>query len=407
MIAKAKAISHGANNIRYITGEASSKKHPEKIVRLQDRFMPEGLDFTGIWQSMQGTVLRYPRRIANSIIRIELSPDKKHTEHFTMQDWRDLWDEFLTEFDKQTIHDKDGKVISKPTHLAESKQTVWLHFDSASGTPHLHAAVCRVSEKGELNNDHHIELRAQRAAEVIARRHGWETAQDIHEKRMSAVADDCFNVLRGMERFYIEDYFSRLERLGYKVVTRKDNKGNFVGYALVLNKCRFKASELSRQLTVARIEATWLKLHSEKNDKANRPQRPSVPFAAKPTRINDKPVAHNRDYTKRMPDTVPYISADGKSKYYIPQSVSDLFNVEFDFTQIINWQELQDIAVKLFIGYLDAATSMQPSSGGGGGSSEAPWSGRKDDEDDIAFARRCVMQAHHRCAPIKRKGLHH
>ena len=30
MIAKAKAISHGINDIRYITGESQHKKHPEK-----------------------------------------------------------------------------------------------------------------------------------------------------------------------------------------------------------------------------------------------------------------------------------------------------------------------------------------------------------------------------------------
>ena len=32
MIAKAKAISHGINDIRYITGESHNKKHPEKII---------------------------------------------------------------------------------------------------------------------------------------------------------------------------------------------------------------------------------------------------------------------------------------------------------------------------------------------------------------------------------------
>lgn len=34
MIAKAKAISHGINDLRYITGESQHKKHPEKIYRV-------------------------------------------------------------------------------------------------------------------------------------------------------------------------------------------------------------------------------------------------------------------------------------------------------------------------------------------------------------------------------------
>ena len=40
MIAKAKAISHGINDIRYITGESHNKKHPEKIYRVLDNMMP-------------------------------------------------------------------------------------------------------------------------------------------------------------------------------------------------------------------------------------------------------------------------------------------------------------------------------------------------------------------------------
>ncbi len=37
MIAKAKAISYGINDLRYITGESKHKKHPEKILTLTMR----------------------------------------------------------------------------------------------------------------------------------------------------------------------------------------------------------------------------------------------------------------------------------------------------------------------------------------------------------------------------------
>ena len=40
MIAKAKAISHGINDLRYITGESQHKKHPEKIYRVLDNLLP-------------------------------------------------------------------------------------------------------------------------------------------------------------------------------------------------------------------------------------------------------------------------------------------------------------------------------------------------------------------------------
>ena len=46
MIAKAKAISHGINAIRYITGESLKKKHPEKSYRLLDNLMPSQPDLS-------------------------------------------------------------------------------------------------------------------------------------------------------------------------------------------------------------------------------------------------------------------------------------------------------------------------------------------------------------------------
>lgn len=73
MIAKAKAISHGINAIRYITGESLNKKHPEKIHRVLDNLMPSQPDTLGIWNSMQLTLSRF-KPIKNSVIRVELKP---------------------------------------------------------------------------------------------------------------------------------------------------------------------------------------------------------------------------------------------------------------------------------------------------------------------------------------------
>ena len=79
MIAKAKAISHGINDIRYITGESHNKKHPEKIYRVLDNMMPSEPDAMGVWNSMQLTLSRF-RPVKNSVIRIELSPSPEHTK---------------------------------------------------------------------------------------------------------------------------------------------------------------------------------------------------------------------------------------------------------------------------------------------------------------------------------------
>ena len=89
MIAKAKAISYGINDLRYITGESKHKKHPEKIYRVLDNLLPPELDAMGIWNSMQLTLSQH-RPIKNSIIRIELSPSPEHTSFYDIEDWQKL-----------------------------------------------------------------------------------------------------------------------------------------------------------------------------------------------------------------------------------------------------------------------------------------------------------------------------
>lgn len=180
MIAKAKSISHGINDLNYITGVSANKKHPERIFHICDNNLPPGLDPSGIWNSMKLTSMSHPR-LTNNLIRIEISPAAEHTRDFTPEDWKQLWLDFAEEFDRQEIKDKNGRILSPKTNIKGSKSTVWLHEESGSGIPHLHAAVCRIDEDGNTNNDRNIHLRAQRAAERIARKRGWQTAANIRE----------------------------------------------------------------------------------------------------------------------------------------------------------------------------------------------------------------------------------
>ena len=41
MIANAKAVAHGIRAMLYVSGESRNKKHPEKITRICDNFMPQ------------------------------------------------------------------------------------------------------------------------------------------------------------------------------------------------------------------------------------------------------------------------------------------------------------------------------------------------------------------------------
>lgn len=107
MIAKAKSISHGINDISYITGESRNKKHPERIFHVKDNLLPPGLDATGIWDSMRLTLDKF-KKVKNSVIRIEVSPAPEHTKDFTITDWEKLWNEFMDEFDyRETANSRE------------------------------------------------------------------------------------------------------------------------------------------------------------------------------------------------------------------------------------------------------------------------------------------------------------
>lgn len=61
-------------------------------------------------------------------------------------------------------------------------------------------------------------------------------------------------------------------------------------------------------------------------------------------------------------------------------------------------ENIMTCALYLYGGMLDAATDFAKGHGGGGGGNDLPW-GRKEDEDDRAWARRCMTMAHRMMKP--------
>lgn len=416
MIAKAKAVAHGIRAMLYVSGESRNKKHPEKITRICDNFMPQGMDATGIWTEMKFATMNHPN-IRNNVIRMEISPAMEHTKNFTVNDWKQLWKDFAVAFDEQVIRDKDGKTVSDNTNVSGSKSSVWLHEESKSGIPHLHAIVSRVDEDGNINNDHTIHLRAQRAAEKVALQRGWTTAMHVHEDNIPEVSADCIEVLRGMSLWSWEDYTRRLATKGYKLYQRKDKEGLIRGYVLIKGNAKYKASELGkgRNLTASRIRQTWERLHPEQvKQKDVEPKRPVVP-TSNPSITNEtiqkpQPVAQrNRPVYEEYLSWQPgrqrtEFEHEGKTySRYLPDKVIDCLNDEFDYRELVNWQALQNLTMAFFT--LVASPYGEVTGGGGGGSqSDLKW-GRDPEEDEIDFARRCAREASCRIAAQKKSGM--
>lgn len=96
MIAKARAISHGANSMRYVVN-----KDKADIIKLH--LLPDNVAAESLWSRMlihQAKFLgEHSKAIKNNMIRIEVSPTAEETKEWTNADWEKLADDFIREFD--------------------------------------------------------------------------------------------------------------------------------------------------------------------------------------------------------------------------------------------------------------------------------------------------------------------
>ncbi len=412
MIAKANTITHGSNAVRY-----SADKELAEIVKVGH--LPDGLTTSSIWSRMMLHQAQFRekqrghRRIKNTSIRIELSPAPEETKGWTMADWQKLADDFIREFDavslKRSDRDEDAH-----THLANSQYVVSLHHDSKGQILHLHINANRIDMEGNTNNEYMIGKRATMAANKINEQRGWIQSMTKREWNIDEITNDCIQALKSMDSFDFNTYEAKLKAKGYGVKVMRDSIGKVCGYSVKKGNSIYKSSELghSRSLTPSRLRTTWEKLHWDKsvhaqtlNPKGTQSTRTVTPN--KPTFTQPKQQSPLRqmplhpsvasESVKQQPVMVHH-NIDVNGKHYlvdIPEKANDILMKEVSLPDDVLWSKLADVqntAVLLFANYLDAATQMSESCGGGGSAPESGW-GRKENEDDIEWARRCAQQA--------------
>ena len=339
-----------------------------------------------------------------------LSPSKEESANFTMENWANLQDEALEILDSVGLT-PNGFSNEIKTNFTNSMNVGGLHSDSMSGTLHLHIDCCRVDMEGNTNDVHDIHLRAMKAAEIINMRHGWEQPQEIRNMRKVELAEDCENTLKDMQQFNIDRYFNLLRMKGYEVKPRYDKQRKLVGYTVGKNASVFKASEIGRKFMASKIEDTWKKLHPQPTQVKTKPVSPSVAPTPRPVcPVAQTPTSSKPKAQPQLAQTAFTINiGDGVKKVWIPNSVKDVFSNEVQIPEdndIATTENVAHVAMLLFAGYIDAATSMSESCGGGGSTPSSGW-GKKDDEDDWKFAHRCAQMAHTMCKPKPRSRSFH
>ena len=412
----AKVVPYGGNAVRY-----ALEKEKAKLVKVNH--MPEGIDPTAIWYMMKHhcQLHQQDRTVGQALERLMvqfvISPSKEETANFTLKDWADLQDESLETLDAVGLIPMGMKKEVK-TNFRNSMNVGGLHSDSKSGTLHLHMDCCRVDLDGNTNDVHDIHKRAMMAAEIINMRHGWKQPKEIREMRKEEIADFCEYTLQKMQEFDVDFYFKMLRMKGYEVTPRYDKGKNLVGYTIAKNASVFKASEIGRKFMTSQLESTWKKFHPKPALGTVKPAAPAVTPSSRPSRpIAPMPTSTQpKDQQSVQPKPTPaktVFNIDTGSevkKVWIPDSVKDIFLKEAQVPEGNNTASVVDVAhtaMLLFVGYIDAATSMSESCGGGGGSvPESGW-GKKDDEDERAFARRCLLMAHSMYKPkTVKRGFH-
>ena len=344
---------------------------------------------------------------------MEISPTSEETQGWTMNDWVHLANEYIHEFDNADMRNPKRKTIPKHTNLQNSQYVVSLHHDSKGRIDHLHINANRVDNDGNVNTDKFIGERAVIAAQVINMRRGWGNPEEISRYHKAEITDACFTILKRMHKFNWDEYKAALDQRGYQVNLTKDSVGEVRGYSIMRGNSKYKSSDLgqSRNLMPSKILATWGRFHYfgiEEAMELDRHAQTSTP-KWQPSRQANQPVVSAptvQAQTKLEPVLRSYDIATDEYHNYPVEIEGDINDYMMSLCSIpddsyASIEQVQNTALLLFAEYIKGATAMSVSAGGGG-SDLSGW-GRKEDEDDREYARRCALQASRMC--VKRKGM--
>ena len=266
MIARARAVAHGNAYTTY----ATLKKDAEFVCcenmagDMTAAVTDDDLD--NIWMQFKYAGENYIAKgkpVTRNLIAMEVSPAKGESKGWSQEQWNWFAHRFIEEMDRIEFRDKDGKVSSKRMDLAHSKWLAMLHHDAKSGIPHLHFMVSRFTVDGRINDTNLIGLKATMAANSINQSMGWKQSREISEEHKAEIKEALYDILRKMNRFDWGVFLQKIKERGYSAELKKDSNGEVVGYRIKRGNSKYNASEIGRQLTASRIEATWRQLHKD------------------------------------------------------------------------------------------------------------------------------------------------
>ena len=410
MIARARAVAHGNAYTTYATLKRDAEfvccenMAGDMSVTVTDD------DLDNIWMQFKYAGENYVAKgkpVTRNLIAMEVSPTKDESKGWTLDQWNWFARRFIEEMDKIEFRDKNGKVSSKRMELTHSKWIAMLHHDAKSGIPHLHFMVSRFTVDGRINDTNLIGLKATMAANSINQSLGWKQSQKISEEHKAEIKNVLYDILRKMNRFDWDVYLRMIKEYGYSAELKRDNNGEVVGYRIKRGNSKYNASEIGKQLTASRIEATWKQLHKDM-DAETAKQKADEHKA----RIEYAECHHfvcesvNPDTKKEHFEFDHSIGDDKEAEHFTFDVSENILNamcstfkaLEDEFAFML--EEVIETSLFVFFELMSVPGGSGYSSGGGGGENNDLPHKKKDDDDELLRAMR-IARAVARSCPRK------
>ena len=450
MIIKVEPISasHGHNAINYAM-DKDGKDKPE-LLRLNHLDLDDGVTFSqpspkDVWDLMKLHQGKYRFHRDDMFVRVELCPPMEKCKNWEQKDWDDFLDRCLRLLDDEDNYykkvpmknkdgspklDKDGnqkyRTIGEPFMFKKAQFVAAIHRDT--GNWHVHLIANRITMNGKCMDMEKCHKRAIKAADDYANEMRqvditWKTASEYDNKRKERIYRDAVEVLKGMEKFNLQDYFAGMRARGWVVSPNTpDSNGVIHGYSIgefVHEKDQtplmYKASKLGHgyALTVKNLERTWQRIQDEERRASGASIQPTAQHPVQ-TPVKEKERDQQQfiqPVAKPQEPTVTY-EHEGKP-FNILKSIDDLIRslivlpTAADYAdeemngrdyspEMPELDEVAETAAAFYAGILTmpldlAGGSTYVSSGGGGGSSSGI--GKKDDDEEREKARRAAMAA--------------
>lgn len=410
MIARARAITHGHAYTNYSTMKKDAEFVCCENMAGDMLFTATEDDLESIWLQFKYAGENYipkGKEVTRKMIAMEVSPTLEESKGWTKQNWDLFAHRVIEEMDNIEFRDKKGKVSSKQTDFAHSKWLAMLHHDAKSGIPHLHIMISRFTVDGRINDTNLIGLKATMAANSINQSLGWKQSQEISEEHKAEIKDALYDILRNMNRFNWNVFLQKIKERGYSAELKKDSNGEVVGYRIKRGNSKYNASEIGRQLTASRIEATWRQLHKDMEaETAKRKadeQKARIEYAERHHFVCE-PVSPD---TKKEHFEFDRSIADGKEPEHFTFDVSEnlvdamcssfkALEDEFEFVL----EEVMETSLFVFFELMSTPGGSGYSSGSCGGSNNDLPHKKKDDDDELLRAMR-IARAVAKCCPRK------